>query len=58
MFAGDKLKLSPLVIIISLFFWYWVWGIGGMILAIPLTSIIKIILEQFENTKEIAQLMS
>ncbi len=50
-FAGKRLKLSPIVIIISLFIWYWIWGIGGMILAVPITSIIKIVLEHTDSAK-------
>ncbi|MEA2036232.1 MAG: AI-2E family transporter [Nanoarchaeota archaeon] len=56
--AGAKLNLSPIVIIISLFLWYWVWGIVGMILAIPIISILKIVLEQSDSTKHLAKLMS
>tara|TARA_Y100000310_G_C20685461_1_gene818679 strand:- start:279 stop:1307 length:1029 start_codon:yes stop_codon:yes gene_type:complete len=57
-FAGDKLKLSPIVILLSLLLWFWIWGIVGMILAVPITSIIKIILEHIESTKKYAKLMS
>ena len=57
-FAGGKLKLSPIIIILSLFLWFWIWGIVGMILAIPITSIIKIVLEHIESTNKFAKLMS
>ncbi len=57
-FAGTKLKLSPVLILLSLFLWYWIWGIIGVILAIPLMSIIKIIFEHIESTKNIARFMS
>ncbi|MGE0792559.1 MAG: AI-2E family transporter [Candidatus Woesearchaeota archaeon] len=57
LFEGKTLELSPLIIILSLFFWYWVWGIGGMVLAVPLTSIMKIIFEQFNATKKYAKFM-
>jgi len=56
--AGDKLNLSPIVILLSLLIWYWIWGIVGMILAVPITSIIKIILEHTDKTKKAARLMS
>ncbi len=49
--AGNKLKLSPIIILLSLFFWGWMWGIIGMILAVPLTSIIKIVLEHTKLKK-------
>ncbi|MDR2494778.1 MAG: AI-2E family transporter [Spirochaetaceae bacterium] len=42
---GDNLGLSPLVILISLVCWGWVWGFVGMILAVPMMVIIKIFCE-------------
>jgi len=57
-FAGNKLELSPIVILLSLFVWFWVWGIVGMILAIPITSILKIIFNHINSTKHIAKMMS
>jgi predicted PurR-regulated permease PerM len=44
-YLGHGLKLSPLFIIVSLFFWYWVWGPIGMIICVPLQSIIALILQ-------------
>jgi AI-2 transport protein TqsA len=57
-FAGTKLKLNPIILLLSLFLWSWVWGIIGMLIAVPLTSIIKIILANTESTKKIAEFMS
>ncbi len=56
--AGEKMKLSPVVILLSLFIWYWIWGLWGMFLAVPLTAIIKIILQHSESTKNVADLLS
>ncbi|MFA6618712.1 MAG: AI-2E family transporter [Candidatus Neomarinimicrobiota bacterium] len=44
-FVGQGLQLSPLFIIISLFFWNWLWGPIGMILCVPLQSIIALVLQ-------------
>jgi predicted PurR-regulated permease PerM len=56
--TGQKLGLSPLVVLLSLAFWAWLWGIVGMILAVPLTVIGKIILENIRETKPLATLIS
>src|SRR5260370_12297364 len=56
--AGRKLGVSPLLILLSLSFWGLLWGIMGMILAVPLLVIIKIVLENIEETKPLATLMS
>jgi predicted PurR-regulated permease PerM len=56
--TGHKLGLSPLIVLLSLAFWGWLWGVVGMILAVPLTVIGKIILENIRETKPLATLIS
>lgn len=47
---GERLKLSPLLILVSLFFFSYLWGIGGMFLSVPMLSVVKIFCE---NTPEL-----
>lgn len=55
---GDRLNLSPILLLFSLIFWGYIWGIVGMILSVPVMSMIKIVLSKFESTKPLAILMS
>lgn len=55
---GRSLNLSPLLVLVSLIFWGWLWGIWGMVLAVPITSMIKIICENVEALHPVAALMS
>jgi len=55
---GSKLNLSPLVIIMALAFWGQVWGIIGMILAVPLMVVLKTFLGSITETKFLASLLS
>ncbi|MCX7833746.1 MAG: AI-2E family transporter [Ignavibacteria bacterium] len=55
---GNKLNLSPILILFALIFWGYLWGIVGMFLAVPIMSMIKIILSKFEGTKPISLIMS
>jgi len=55
---GGKLNLSPLLLLLSLFFGAYIWGIVGMVLSVPIVSMLKIVLMNFEPTKPIAVLMS
>lgn len=56
--AGRNLNLSPMIILISLIFWGYIWGIIGMILAVPLTSAIKIIFSHINILKPLSKLIS
>ncbi|MCG6856841.1 MAG: AI-2E family transporter [Salaquimonas sp.] len=55
---GRGLNMSPFVVITALSLWTGLWGLPGAILAIPLTSMIAIILGGFEGTRFIAVLLS
>ncbi len=55
---GKGLDLSPLIVLLSLLFWGWMWGIPGMLLSVPLTAAIKIAFEQIEATRPFALMMA
>ncbi|PJA97929.1 MAG: hypothetical protein CO128_09975 [Ignavibacteriales bacterium CG_4_9_14_3_um_filter_30_11] len=57
---GKKLNLNPLVILLAVLAWGYVWGIAGMLLSVPLTAIINIILSNSESKdlRFISDLMS
>ncbi len=56
--AGRRLDLSPLMIVVSLALGSAVWGVVGMILAVPLVVVLKTVLENIEETRPIAGLMA
>jgi len=55
---GSSLDLSPLLVLIALLFWGFLWGPWGMILSVPITSSIKIICENVGPLRPVAVLMS
>jgi len=55
--AGKGLKLSPGVLFLSLIYWNYVLGTAGVLLSIPLTVVLKIVFESFEDTKWLARLI-
>jgi AI-2 transport protein TqsA len=55
--TGKAVNLSPLVVLLALSFWSLCWGVTGMILAVPLTMMFKIILQSAPGTRPFAMLM-
>ncbi|MBT8325336.1 MAG: AI-2E family transporter [Winogradskyella sp.] len=57
-FMGKSFSINVIAVLVMLMFWGFLWGIPGLIMAIPITVFIKIILEQFPSTRLIASLLS
>lgn len=55
---GERLDLSPLLVLLSLIFWGWLWGPWGMVLAVPITATLRIVCENVRPLQPIAVLMS
>jgi predicted PurR-regulated permease PerM len=54
---GDRLRISPVVVFVSLFVWGFLLGGMGAILAVPMTMLVLITMENFEGTRPVALLM-
>ena len=55
---GVQLNMSPLMILISLSLWGYIWGLPGMFLAVPIMSIIQIVCALVPSLKPVAVLLS
>ncbi len=55
---GTGLGLSPLAILIALFFWGWLWGIPGMILSVPIMVVMKIVASNIPSMRWFEALLS
>lgn len=52
---GRELRLAPLVVLVSLVVWGWVFGIIGMFLAVPLTLALRIVMQDSPRFEQYAQ---
>lgn len=57
-FIGRGLDLHPVTILLSLMFWGIIWGIAGMFLAVPITAVLKIILDRHPLTAKFSDLLA
>lgn len=58
MMMGSRFGLSTLMVILSVMFWGWLWGPVGMLLAVPLTMLIKVAMLNSEDFRWLAVAMS
>jgi predicted PurR-regulated permease PerM len=58
MVMGRSLTLNPVMILLSLTFWGWLWGIPGIILAVPILAAFKIFCSHVEPMEPIAEFLS
>jgi AI-2 transport protein TqsA len=55
---GRGLELHPVTVLLALAFWGLIWGIVGMILAVPIVAMLRIVLSKFSTTKPLADLLA
>lgn len=55
--AGRRLGISPVVVLTAVAFWGWLWGVLGMVLAVPVVVAIKIIMSNVPATRPIAAMI-
>ena len=49
MLLARRFTLNPVLVILSLVFWFWMWGVPGAILAMPMLAITKIICDRIQS---------
>jgi predicted PurR-regulated permease PerM len=55
---GRSLNMDPIVLLLALAFWTVLWGLPGAFLSTPLTTVMMVVLAQFEGTRWVAVLLS
>jgi predicted PurR-regulated permease PerM len=46
MLMARRFVLNPVLVIMSLVFWYWMWGIAGALMSVPMLAILKIVCDR------------
>ncbi len=56
--SGKSLNIDPLLLLLSLAYWGWFWGLVGLVLAVPILTSLKIVLANIESTRHWAIMLS
>jgi predicted PurR-regulated permease PerM len=57
MLLARRFTINPVAVILALIFWYWMWGVTGAILAVPLLAITKIICDDLRPLRALGHLL-
>jgi predicted PurR-regulated permease PerM len=57
MLLARRFTINPVAVILALIFWYWMWGVAGAILAVPLLAIAKIICDDLRPLRAFGHLL-
>jgi AI-2 transport protein TqsA len=55
---GRGLELHPVTVLLALAFWGLLWGVMGMVLAVPIVAVLKIVLSRLDTTRPIGELLA
>jgi predicted PurR-regulated permease PerM len=57
MLLARRFTLNPVLVILSLLFWFWMWGVPGAILAVPMLAVVKIISDRVRPLKALGHFL-
>jgi predicted PurR-regulated permease PerM len=57
MLLARRFTINPVAVILALIFWYWMWGVTGAILAVPLLAIAKIVCDELRPLRAFGHLL-
>jgi predicted PurR-regulated permease PerM len=55
---GKRVSISPVAATVGILFWGWLWGVIGVLLAVPLTALVKIAAEAHPAWSKLAELLA
>lgn len=55
---GKRLQLNSVAILLSIAFWGWIWGISGIVLAVPLLVTLKVFTSHFDSLTNVGEFLS
>ena len=57
MLLARRFTINPVAVILALIFWYWMWGVAGAVLAVPMLAVTKIICDDLRPLRALGHLL-
>lgn len=57
LFVGHRLSLNPVALFVGLAFWFWIWGVPGAFIAVPLLATFKIFCDHIESLASVGEFL-
>jgi predicted PurR-regulated permease PerM len=57
MLMAHRFTINPVMVILALIFWYWMWGVPGAILAVPMLAITKIVCDDLRPLRALGHIL-
>ena len=57
MLLARRFTLNPVLVILTLVFWFWMWGVPGAILAVPMLAMLKIVCDRVRSLKALGHFL-
>jgi predicted PurR-regulated permease PerM len=54
---GNRLSLNPVALFVGLAFWFWIWGIAGAFMAVPMLAAMKILCDNVDSLRSIGDFL-
>jgi predicted PurR-regulated permease PerM len=54
---GHRLSLNPVALFVGLAFWFWIWGIPGAFIAVPILATLKIFCDHIESLASLGEFL-
>lgn len=57
MVMGRRFSLNPVMVFVSVFFWSWIWGVAGALMAVPILTTVGIVCNRIERLSPLARML-
>jgi predicted PurR-regulated permease PerM len=55
--VGHRLSLNPVAVVVGVMFWYWLWGIPGAFIAVPLLALARVVCQHVDSLRPFGELL-